>query len=356
MSAACIMPATLALIKTYYDGPARPRALSFWSIGSWGGSGICSLAGGVIATYLGWRWIFIFSIVCAVLGMFLIKGTPESKIEQNGESLSFDYSGLFFFLISLLSLNLLITKGAVFGWGSVTSLSLLGALIIAGVIFVKIELTKKERAFIDFSLFKNKPYSGASFSNFMLNAVAGTLLVANTYIQVGRGFSSFKTGMLSIGYLIAVLLMIRVGEKILQKVGAKKPMLWGTIITGIGIAAMSLTFLDDTSYIIAVLIGFVFFGLGLGFYATPSTDTAISNAPADKVGVASGIFKMASSLGGAFGVSISAAVYAALSSNGVAYAASVALIMNVVFCMLAVLSILIMVPKNAGKQLQKKGD
>ena len=35
--------------------------------------------------------------------------------------------------------------------------------------------------------------------------------------------------MLSIGYLIAVLAMIRVGEKILQKVGAKKPMLWGTI-------------------------------------------------------------------------------------------------------------------------------
>ena len=37
----------------------------------------------------------------------------------------------------------------------------------------------------------------------------------------------------------------------------------------------------------------------LGFYATPSTDTAISNSPEDKVGVASGIYKMASSLGGA---------------------------------------------------------
>jgi MFS transporter, DHA2 family, multidrug resistance protein len=36
ISAACIMPATLALMKAYFDGKDRQRALSFWSIGSWG--------------------------------------------------------------------------------------------------------------------------------------------------------------------------------------------------------------------------------------------------------------------------------------------------------------------------------
>ena len=34
LSAACIMPATLALIKTWYEGRARQRAVSFWVIGS----------------------------------------------------------------------------------------------------------------------------------------------------------------------------------------------------------------------------------------------------------------------------------------------------------------------------------
>ncbi|OSC76867.1 hypothetical protein BA904_29170 [Klebsiella pneumoniae] len=43
LSAACIMPATLALIKTWYEGRARQRAVSFWVIGSWGGSGLCSM-------------------------------------------------------------------------------------------------------------------------------------------------------------------------------------------------------------------------------------------------------------------------------------------------------------------------
>ncbi len=36
LAAAFIMPSTMALVKTYYDGAERQRAVSFWSIGSWG--------------------------------------------------------------------------------------------------------------------------------------------------------------------------------------------------------------------------------------------------------------------------------------------------------------------------------
>ena len=73
------MPATLALIKTWYEGRARQRAVSFWVIGSWGGSGLCSFVGGAIATGLGWRWIFVFSIAAALAAFLLIRGTPESR-------------------------------------------------------------------------------------------------------------------------------------------------------------------------------------------------------------------------------------------------------------------------------------
>ena len=43
LSAACIMPSTIALMKAYFEGADRQRALSFWSIGSWGGSGFVHL-------------------------------------------------------------------------------------------------------------------------------------------------------------------------------------------------------------------------------------------------------------------------------------------------------------------------
>jgi DHA2 family multidrug resistance protein-like MFS transporter len=347
LSAACVMPATIALIKAYFDGKDRQRALSYWSIGSWGGSGVCSFAGGAIATYMGWRWIFIFSIIFAILAMWLIKDTPESKAEGTG-SFKFDYSGLLIFIVTMVALNIFITFGADLGWTSLISIILAIITVLGAFIFFKVE-RKKNMPLVDFSLFKNKPYAGATYSNFLLNAVAGTLVVANTYVQVGRGFTAFQSGMLSIGYLVAVLAMIRVGEKILQKVGAKLPMIWGAIITTVGVSAMGLTFLPDFSYTVAVFIGFALFGLGLGVYATPSTDISVSNAPSNKVGEAAGIYKMASSLGSAFGVAISATVYSSIAAAGsVATAASVGIIVNVIFGVLSILSIMVMVPKSAG--------
>ncbi len=348
ISAACIMPSTIALMKAYFEGADRQRALSFWSIGSWGGSGVASFAGGAIATSLGWRWIFVFSIIFAIVGMFLLKDTPESKQPSSG-AFKFDYSGLAIFIVTMIALNVFITYGSDLGWTSLISLSLIAVTIIGIIVFIKVEKSK-EIVLIDFAVFKNAPYTGATVSNFLLNAIAGTLVVANTYVQVGRGFNSFQSGMLSLGYLVAVLAMIRVGEKILQKVGAKSPMIWGATITTAGVGIMGLTFLPGLTYTIVVFIGFALFGLGLGIYATPSTDTSVSNAPADKVGEAAGVYKMASSLGSAFGVAISVTAYAAIAANGnLEWAATVGIIVNVIFGILSILSIIIMVPKDAGK-------
>lgn len=358
LSAACIMPATIALMKAYFEGAERQRALSYWSIGSWGGSGITSFAGGAIATYMGWKWIFIFSIIFALLAMWLIKEVPESKAETDNK-FRFDFGGLSIFIVTMLAISILITQGAGLGWTSLPTI-ILAAVSVGGIIvFVKYE-AKRKNALIDFRLFKNKPYTGATISNFLLNAVAGTLIVANTYVQVGRGFTAFQSGLLSIGYLVAVLSMIRVGEKLMQKIGAKKPMIWGSAITLIGVALMGLTFFSDLIYTVMVFVGFILFGLGLGMYATPSTDTAVASAPDDKVGEASGIYKMASSLGNAFGIAISATIYSTVAAVSTVHtAATVGIITNVIFAAVSLLSIVVLVPgvsikrKKAGKLVEQ---
>src|SRR6478609_678223 len=72
LSGACIMPASLALVKTYWDGADRQRAVSLWSIGSWGGSGVCALFGGVMAENVGWRWIFYAAAAISLIGMLMV--------------------------------------------------------------------------------------------------------------------------------------------------------------------------------------------------------------------------------------------------------------------------------------------
>lgn len=89
------------------------------------------------------------------------------------------------------------------------------------------------------------------------------------------------------------------------------------------------------------------FGLGLGIYATPSTDTAIANAPLEKVGVAAGIYKMASALGGAFGVALSGAVYAIVSNiTNIYTGAMIALWLNAGMGILSFIIIMFLVPKQ----------
>jgi DHA2 family multidrug resistance protein-like MFS transporter len=366
LSAACIMPSTMALIKTYYQGKDRQRALSFWSIGSWGGSGFCALFGGLMASsFLGWRSIFWISIVLSVVALFLVRGTPESKAEVDAGARRhrFDWSGLICFVVMLVAINVYISQGPTIGWLSWTGIVLLALFVGFGLAFLQIE-TGKVSAFVDLKLFRNGTFAGATLSNFLLNGAAGTLIVSLGLVQIAAGMSSLQSGLLTLGYLIAILSTIRVGEKLLQRFGPKKPMLWGSIITGVGILLCSMTFLLIGEYIVVTVIGFTLFGVGLGFYATPSTDAALSNVPDAQVGAASGIYKMASSLGNAIGVAISAALYVAAQAvdpeliqswglfagrqDNVAlrFGGAVGLLFNVFMVMVAIAAIIVTVPSE----------
>lgn len=351
LSAACIMPATLAIINEYYIGTARQRALSYWSIGSWGGSGVCTLFGGLMATNFGWRSIFIISIILTILAMILMKHTPETKAEPIGnkplEPKKFDVIGLIILVICMLSINVIITQTSNYGLMSPLILGLIAVFVISLIIFVMYE-NRIKHPLVDFDLFKNKGYTGATVSNFMLNGVAGgTLIVVNTYYQQQLDFNSQQTGYISLTYLVAVLIMIRVGEKILQALGPKRPLLMGSGFTVIGLILLSLTFLPDAWYIAASVVGYLLFGTGLGIYATPSTDTAVAQAPDEKVGVASGVYKMASSLGNAFGVAISSTVYSVLAAQlNLSLGGFMGVIFNAIVALLALVAILFLVPKK----------
>src|SRR5690606_32747310 len=107
------------------------------------------------------------------------------------------------------------------------------------------------------------------------------------------------------------------------------------------------------------------------FYATPSTDAALSALPPDQAGSGSGIYKMASSLGASFGVAISAAVFTAYSGDesamqwiegmisylgsqeniAIREAAQVALGVNLLLVVAAIVSIVLNIPKSARRSI-----
>ncbi|HEX7931043.1 MAG TPA: MFS transporter, partial [Sphingomicrobium sp.] len=265
LSGACIMPASLALVKAYWVGEARQRAVSLWSIGSWGGSGFAALFGGVVAAHLGWRWIFLAGAVVSLIGMLMVRGTPESRAKAD-HAYTFDTIGVVTFMITMVALLVFATQGAKFGWTSTLSLGLLATAIVFGALFFRAE-SRSANAFVDFRLFRNATYTGTTLSNLLLNAVAGILIVAMTLVQIGGGMTAQGAGLLTLGYAIAVVAFIRVGEKLLQRLGPRRPMIWGSLIVGASILLLMPTYVMLTTYRILAVIAFTLFGVGLGVYA-----------------------------------------------------------------------------------------
>jgi len=364
LSAACIMPATMALVKTYWSGAERQRAVSMWSIGSWGGSGVAALFGGFVASTYDWRVIFYVSIAVSVVSILLMRGMPESRAEQ-GSHRSFDVPGLLVFMVSVLALMIVLIFGRQIGWTSPTILGLAAVAVIGGIVFVRIERSR-EVPFIDFALFKNTTFTGATLSNFLLNGTIGLLIVSQQMLQIARPerFDPWRAGLLTVGYAVAIIGFIRVGEKLLRRFGPRKPMIWGASIVGLSCALLLPTNLLVGEYQVLAIVSYTLFGIGLAFYATPSTDAALSNLPAAQVGAGSGIYKMASSLGGAIGAAISLTLFTAFLGSGVSVvgdvlvtqglhsneavrqAGTVAFLFNLVIALVAVASIVKTVPKG----------
>lgn len=308
LSAACVMPATIAMVKAYWDGPGRQRAVSMWSIGSFGGAGLAAFLGGLIATTLGWRWIFVFSILVSVAATLLVRGTPESRVESTGKT-RFDVLGMTIFLIMMLALMMLLTFGGkTFGWLSGTGLLLLAVFLAGLAVFVIVE-KRHDNAFIDFGLFSNMNFTGTVVANFAINCCLGLLIVSQQLLLIGGNMKPLAAGALTLGYPIIVILFIRAGEKLLQKHGPRKPMIWGSLLVALSAALLLPTGLLLSQYMWLAALAYCCLGLGLAFFATPATDAALTSLPPERAGSGMGIFKMASSLGGAIGTAVVLALF-----------------------------------------------
>lgn len=348
-SAAIIMPATISIVNDFFDGDDRQKALSFWSIGAFGGTGLSSFFAGAMATFIFWQSIFILSIILSILALVLLRELPESRINK-AEASPFDYIGLIIFIIMIGSISFVITQGYKIGWLNAVTVMLFVIFLICIYIFFKVERVKKV-PFIDLDLFKNRPYIGAVLANFLLNTGVGVIALLNMYVQSGLKLTAFQAGLLTLPYLISLLLVIRLGEKSIKRFGAKRAMIIGPIFTGLGVLMFSLTFFDTAIYVVVALIGAVFFGGGTGLFATPALSTAVSTTPPEKVGVASGIFKMGSTLGGAFGIAIMISIFTGIIQSGqnMHIAAGVGFIVGTCLVLCGVLASAIVIPTRKVK-------
>src|SRR6266536_340084 len=80
LGAALLTPAALSIVTTSYAGAQRAAALGVW--GAIGGAGAAAgvLAGGILTTWLGWRWVFLVNVpVGVVAGLLSLRLAPRHR-------------------------------------------------------------------------------------------------------------------------------------------------------------------------------------------------------------------------------------------------------------------------------------
>ena len=345
LPAAILLPSTVGVLNNQFKGEHLRRAISYLMISTVGGIGLAGVIGGLIATNFGWQTNFIISIVIAFIAILLLKGTPE-KVSQHSHRHPFDYKGMSIFAVMIGSFTLLLTQGFEQGWFSTFSIICLSIFIITTLIFIIIE-RRHEVPFIDFSVLRNRPFIGAFLNNFVLNSGLGVTVVFFIYAQTHLGLSAAQSGLVTLPYAIVAVAMIRLGEKATLRFGGKLMLIIGPLFPVIGITIISMTSLQPSQYIIAVVIGFVICAIGNGLVATPGLTIAIFSMTNEKVGLATGLYKMSGTLGGAFGIALSTTVFSMLQLNyAPSVAATVTFIVSIVLMILGSLSAYMIIPKT----------
>ncbi|MBO2849787.1 MFS transporter [Staphylococcus aureus] len=345
LSAAILLPSTVGVLNNQFKGEHLRRAISYLMISTVGGIGLAGVIGGFIFSNFGWEKNFIISIVIAFIAILLLKSTPE-KVSQHSHRHPFDYKGMSIFAVMIGSFTLLLTQGFEQGWFSTFSFICLSIFIITTLIFIIIE-RRHEVPFIDFSVLRNRPFIGAFLNNFVLNSGLGVTVVFFIYAQTHLGLSAAQSGLVTLPYAIVAVAMIRLGEKATLRFGGKLMLIIGPLFPVIGITIISMTQLSASQYVIAVIIGFVICAIGNGLVATPGLTIAIFSMPNEKVGLATGLYKMSGTLGGAFGIALSTTVFSMLQLNyAPSVAATVTFIVSIVLMILGSLSAYMIIPKT----------
>ncbi len=194
---------SMALISDYF--PPERRGWAFgWSSAVWNLGAVAGiLAGGLITTFLGWRWNFYINVPIAAAGFAL----GRKYLEDLGERMqrSFDVMGSLMLGSSLALYSLAGLDLAASGFSAaILAEALAGTLLLAAFAFVE---SRAAEPIIPPGLVKTRMFTLSALSS-MLQTTANyaTLFLLTMYLQGVRGLDPFSASLWLVpGYLLGSL-------------------------------------------------------------------------------------------------------------------------------------------------------
>lgn len=316
--AAPMLSLSLALVCNAFPTEEQPRALGIWAAVSAVALAIGPLAGGLLIE-LDWRVIFWMNLPVAAIGIAITAfAAPEST--DPGAGTKIDWPGLVTLSVGITAVVLALVQSR--SWSATTTigLALVGAASLLA--FWRIEHRARE-PIVDFALFRNGPYFGASAAAFALvGAYWAVMFFQPQYLQDVRGHSPIASGLLILPITVPMIFVSPFSGRLIGRLGARRLMTAGMVFGLAGLVLLTQVGADSSFAL--VLVAYLLFGIALGLVYAPMSTAAMAAMPGEKVGIASGVLAMDRVLAGAVALAATGALFHALLGDGDSFAAAIA--------------------------------
>jgi EmrB/QacA subfamily drug resistance transporter len=319
IGAAPMLTLSLALIcNAFPERSEQASALGIWAAVSAVALAIGPLAGGALIE-VDWRVIFWVNLPIAAIGIaIMVLAAPESTDPSSGTRI--DWSGLSLLSAGLFAVVLALVESRAWGVGPALAVGIAGVLALLG--FLAVERRAPE-PLVDLELFRNGPYFGATASAFALvGSYWAVMFFQPQYLQDARGYSAVESGLLILPITVPMIFISPFSGRLIGRFGARRLMTTGMVFGTAGM--LVLTQIDGSSPYGLLLVGYLLFGIALGFVYAPMSTAAMAAMPAEKVGIAAGVLAMNRLVAGAVALAASGAVFHAVLGDGTSFADAVA--------------------------------
>ena len=299
IAGALMLPATVSLVSGTYSGEKRTVALAVVGVMGAIAAAIGPLFGGVMTTFLSWRYGFGCELLIVFIILILRNKIPDFTPTESRSDL--DVAGA---IISFIGLVMLVQGILSLSKDFNTSIIIIIVALVILALFGFFEIRRKRNGkvpLLDMNLFKIRNLRVGTLILFLSYlAMGGALFAVSLFLQSVLQLNAFDTGVTTLPLTIGLLIFALIAPSFVGKLSHKTIMAIGCILSIIGCLILSYQFRLDIN-ILTLMPGLFVLGAGLGFIMALCTDISLANVPAESQNNASGINSTGQSLGESMG-------------------------------------------------------
>jgi EmrB/QacA subfamily drug resistance transporter len=309
---AVLIPGSLAMLTTSFEGEDQGRAFGVWAAASGVTPILGPFVGGVLVEELSWRWIFLLNLPLILIAIWAARRYIKESRDPQAKG-NFDWLGAFLVALAVGGLSF----GAIYGqerqWQDPLAFVAIGIGVLATVA-LPLYFARARNPLVPLGMFRSRNFTVTNISTLLIyGSLYVLILFQPIFFQGTLGYSAPAVGLSFIpGSLALIFLSTRFGA-LANRYGPRIFMTVGPMLMAIGVLWMARipsdseawlldigapsSYLPPTGYLIDVLPYSLLFGFGLSMMVAPLTTALMRSVPGRQAGVASAINNAISRVG-----------------------------------------------------------